>query len=217
MYFQNRNQAAESLVEKLSHLCGEHPLILGIPRGSVPMAKVLADQLGGDLDVVLVHKIGAPDNPEFAIGSVSEFGTLYRSYGIEFYELSNEDLRNLADAEVKKLKEKRKRYSPIHAPISPTNRTVVIVDDGIATGSTMLAAIRALRSQNPKKIIVAAPVASVSAIELVKKEADETVVLDTPVDFMSISQFYDEFSQVSDEEVFEILSETGKAKTPRVA
>lgn len=173
------------------------------------MAAALADSLGGDLDVVLVHKIGAPGNPEYAIGSVSEFGTTYiREEERRIYPIAETD--EIALEEIEKLKQRRKTYSPIHPPIPPHGRTVIIVDDGIATGSTMLAAIRAVRTQTPAKIIVAAPVASPRAVELLEPEADEIVVLDTPEEFYAISQFYEDFPQVTDDEVFKILS---KART----
>jgi len=210
MIFRDRHQAADLLAKQLERYRKDHPLVLGIPRGSVPMAELLADRLDGDLDVVLVHKIGAPDNPEFAIGSVSEFGTIYRSHGLEFYELSTDSLRKLAESEILKLRKRREQYSPIRAPISPSGRTVIIVDDGLATGSTMVAAVRAVRSQSPKRIVVAAPVASSNAVELLREEADDLVVLDMPPDFFSISQFYDEFPQVSDEEVSNALQHTSR-------
>lgn len=169
------------------------------------MAEVLAKRLNGDLDIVLVHKIGAPDNPEFAIGSVSEFGTVYRSSGMELYQISKQDLQELVRRELTTLKKRRDTYSPIRPPINPIGRLVIIVDDGIATGSTMVAAVRAIRSQRPKKIIVASPVAAPNAFALLDREADELVTLDTPDDFFAISQFYDDFPQVSDEEVCRIL------------
>ena len=186
----------------------ERPLVLGIPRGAMPMARVLADRLGGDLDVVLVHKIGAPDNPEFAIGSISEFGSIYLSESVRLYGYSMRQIDAIAHNEATMLKERRAAYSPIRPAICPTGRTVIIVDDGIATGSTMLAAIRAVRGQNPRRIIVTAPVASPQALHFLKREADETIVLDAPEDFFAISQFYEEFDPVSDEEVINILSST---------
>jgi predicted phosphoribosyltransferase len=176
------------------------------------MAKLLADRIGGDLDVVLVHKIGAPNNPEFAIGSVSEFGSIYRSDGANYYGLSLNELEKLAAPELFRLKKRRDTYSPLRPPINPANRTVIIVDDGIATGSTMLAAVRALRQERAAKIIVAAPVSSFEAEELLEPETDELVILETPVDFFAISQFYDSFPQVSDTEVESLLSDAAKTK-----
>lgn len=215
--FSDRTQAAENLAKHLEHYKGQNALVLGIPRGSVPMARIIANKLQGELDVVLVHKIGAPGNPEFAVGSVSEFGTSYQSPAIEFYEISSEYFNHATQEEITKLQKRRKAYSPIRPPIDPKNRVVIIVDDGIATGATMLAAIRAIRSQGAKKIVVAAPVAAPSAAESLTNEADEVVVLETPEDFFSISQFYDDFPQVSDEEVLHALSAAEKPKSSQVA
>lgn len=203
MIFHDRIQAAHLLAPQLRSFRDRRPLILGIPRGAMPMAKVLADDLGGDLDVVLVHKIGAPGNPEYAIGSVSEFGTVYLTDS----EYHSTEVDPIAVREIEKLKNRRKSYSPVHSPISPKGRIVIIIDDGIATGSTMLAAVRAVRGQKPARIVVAAPVASRSALDYLEREADEVIVFEKPKDFYAISQFYEEFPQVTDEEVFEILSE----------
>lgn len=206
--FSNRDAAARALAQKLDDYRGKNPLILGIPRGSVAMAKTLADELEGELDVVLVHKIGAPDNPEFAVGSVSEFGTIYRSEAVEHFEVPSEYIEKAAQLEVANLKDRRRIYSPIRPPVSPKSRIVIIVDDGIATGSTMLAAARAIRSQNPLKLIIAAPVASHSAVDLLESEANELVVLETPERFFSISQFYQNFPQVTDEDVMNLLTQS---------
>lgn len=208
--FANRDQAARALAAKLERFKGKRPLVLGIPRGSVPMAKTLADLLYGELDIVLVHKIGAPDNPEYAIGSVSEFGEIYRSQAIECYKGSSEMIDRIAQAEIANLRKRREAYSLVHPPISPTGRIVIIVDDGIATGSTALAAVRAIRSRSPARIIVAAPVASPRAVGAIEREADEVVAVRLPEDFYSISQFYDDFPQVSDEEVLGILTQAGR-------
>jgi predicted phosphoribosyltransferase len=212
MYYKDRAQAGEMLAEKLVQFKGKNPLVLGIPRGSVPMAKIISDHLDGDLDVVLVHKIGAPGNPEFAIGSVSEFGTIYESEAVQLYSINPNFIQDAAAEEVSKLKSRRQTYSPIRPPISPKDRHVIIVDDGIATGSTMLAAIRAIKSQDPKQIIVAAPVASPRCIDLLGSEADQLIILDLPDDFFAISQFYEDFPQVEDQEVIQILSDTAMAK-----
>ncbi len=210
--FHDRLQAADQLVKQLSEYQGKNPLVLGIPRGSVPMAKKIADELGGELDVVLVHKIGAPDNPEFAIGSVSEFGELYRSDTLGGFGIPRGYIESVAQSEIAKLKARRSNYSPIRPPINPQGRTVIIVDDGIATGATVLAAIRAIRSQHPKKIIIAAPIASPRTVDRLRSEVEDLIVLETPLDFFSISQFYDEFPQVTDEEVLQALAESQSSR-----
>ena len=205
MIFHNRIHAGELLAEKLSRFCNQNPLILGIPRGALPIAEVLQRKLGGDLDVILVHKVGAPDHPEFAIGSISEWGDIYRSSAIEDYQISAHYFEEAARGELNHLKARRQMYSPLLKPIHAKDRTVLLVDDGIATGATILSAIRAVRFMSPKKIICVAPVISKGAMELIKNEADEVLVLDQPEEFHSISQFYEDFSQVSDQEVIRIL------------
>jgi predicted phosphoribosyltransferase len=179
------------------------------------MAEILAEKLEGDLDVILVHKIGAPENPEFGVGSVSEFGTIYHSKAADLCEIPAQYLEKSARQEIAKLKQKREIYTPIRPPLNPKDRTVIILDDGIATGSTMLAAIRAVRTQHPKQIIATSPVASLSAVELLLKEADEVIVLETPEEFVSVGQFYEDFPQVTDEEVCRVLSHVSmKVKSP---
>lgn len=205
MRFRDRTDAAEQLAGKLESYSKASPLILGIPRGSVPMAKILAQRLQGDFDVVLVHKIGAPDDPEFAIGSVSEFGSLYRSEAIEHYEIPNGYVERQAHEEISKLRKRRVSYSPIRPPMDPAGRVVIIVDDGIATGSTMLAAARAVRMRRPKRLIVAAPIISPRAADLIRPEVDQIVAVDVPANFYAISHFYESFPEVSDEEVAESL------------
>ena len=178
------------------------------------MAKVIAEKIQGELDVVLVHKIGSPDNPEFAIGSVSEFGSIYFSDSASEYRIPADALKKAAQAEIGKLKARRISYSPVRPPINPRGRIVIIVDDGIATGSTLLAAIRAVRSQKPSKLIAAAPVGSPRTLDLLRSEVDELIVLETPIDFFSISQFYDEFEQVTDDEVLKALAESRQEIAP---
>ena len=215
MYFRDRGQAAEQLAKKLSHFTNKNPLILGIPRGALPMASIIADQLKGELDIVLVHKIGAPDNPELAVGSVSEFGETYHSDVADRLRISRSYLEKAAQEEIEKLKKRRQMYSPIRAPIDPRHRIVIIVDDGIATGATILSAVLAIRARSPERVVIAAPVASPSATELLRSVADEEVFLDVPEDFFSISQFYEDFPQVSDDEVIRILSKADETAVPR--
>jgi predicted phosphoribosyltransferase len=206
--FHSRFEAAERLAKALSEYRGKNPLILGIPRGAVPMAKKIADSLQGELDVVLVHKIGAPLNPEFAVGSVSEFGKIYRSESLSESTVPPGYIEKAAQTEIARLKLRRLTYSPVRSPVNPKNRIVIIVDDGIATGSTVLAAIHAIRDQSPQKLIVAAPVGSPRTLDRLQAEVDHLVILETPTEFMSISQFYDEFPQVTDEEVLQALADT---------
>jgi putative phosphoribosyl transferase len=213
--FLDRSQAAELLADRLEGYARDNPLILGIPRGAIPMAHLIASRLHGELDTLLVHKIGAPDNPEFAVGSVSEWGDIYRLGAADFYGISDVELNQLAQPELLKLKQRRQSYTELRPPKDPAGRTVILVDDGIATGSTMLAGLRSVRSKHPKKLIVATPVSPPDALERLKKEADEWIVLLTPGEFFSVSQFYENFHTVTDAEVMDHLSQT--ASTPKAA
>jgi putative phosphoribosyl transferase len=203
--FRDRIDAAEQLSSRLSHLKGLRPLILGIPRGAVPMAKVMAERLDGELDVVLVHKLGAPGNPEYAIGAVSEDGTVQRSdETLSFY--SDAYVRGEAEHQLRVLRERRERYTPTRAAANARGRLTVVVDDGSATGSTMLAALRSVRAQQPQRLIAALGVASTDAVARMESDADEVVCLQAPAIFYAVSQFFADFRQVSDEEVIRLLN-----------
>jgi predicted phosphoribosyltransferase len=205
MRFRNREHAAQLLAEKLRTYRGRHPLILAIPRGAVPMGDIIAEALEGDLDVVLVHKLGAPDNPELAIGSVDESGHIY--LGDHAYELGVDDdyINQEKQAQLTTLRKRRAQYTPVRPPLDPKGRIVVVVDNGIATGASMIAALRAVRAKKPQKLVAAVAVAPPETIARMKKEADEVVCLYMPEFFMAVGQFFDDFSQVTDERAIAIL------------
>lgn len=206
MRFDDRDDAARQLAQRLRHLAGEHPLVLAIPRGGVPMGRVIADALTGELDVVLVRKIGAPFNPEFAVGAVGESGAVYvadyaaRAGAGDAY-VSAEAARQLA-----LIRRRRSEYSAVRPAIPVAGRTVILVDDGLATGATAMSAIREIRSQSPAKLVCAVPVASSEAAASIGQRVDEFVCLVLPEDFEGVGQFYRDFAQVSDAEVARLLA-----------
>jgi predicted phosphoribosyltransferase len=208
MIFRNREEAASLLADALVDYRGQRPLVLAIPRGAAPMAKIIADALEGEADVVLVHKLGAPENPELAVGAVDETGQLYLSDGAAALGLSQDYLERERQAQLDTLRRRRALYTAARAPIDPAGRVVIVVDDGIATGSSMVAALRAVRARKPATLIAATAVAPPQAVRLIEEEADDVVCLQTPSFFYAVGQFFQEFPQVSDEEVIAALKET---------
>jgi predicted phosphoribosyltransferase len=204
MRFANREAAAVLLAGRLSGYRGQRPLVLGVPRGAVPMARIIADALEGDCDVALVRKIRAPGQPELAIGAVDETGAVLkgRYFGIASAEYLREELRTQQEI----LRSRRERYTRAHPAIDPAGRVVIIVDDGIATGSSMLAAIASVRGRKPIRITAAAAVAPPETLALIRHEADEVVCLYAPEDFHAVGQFFDDFSEVTDDMVVASLA-----------
>ena len=203
--FQDRDSAANMLAKKLSAYQGKHVLVLAIPRGAVPMAKIIADKLDGEFDVVLVRKLRAPDYPELAIGSVDESGWTYiadhaASVGADVEYIEAEKQRQLAI-----IRARRAQYTPIRPPISPADRIVIVVDDGLATGATMISALHGLRNQKPARLICAIPVAPPDTLRRIHALADEVLCLEAPENFRAVGQFYADFPQIEDDEVIALL------------
>lgn len=206
MRFRDRSDAATQLAAALQGFRGKNPLVLAIPRGAVPMGKVLAERLQGELDIVLVRKLRAPGSPEFAVGAVDESGWAYiapyaREVGADDAYLREEKARQMDT-----LRQRRTGYTPHRAAHDAAGRIAIVVDDGLATGATMIAALHAVRARKPARLVCAVPVAAAESLEKVRPYADEVVCLAAPPEFHAVSQFYSSFPQVEDEEVMRLLA-----------
>jgi predicted phosphoribosyltransferase len=204
--FQNREDAARRLAARLMKRKLHDPVVLAIPRGGVVTGAVLAERLGAELDIVLSRKLRAPDQPEFALGAISEDGQIYLNpsvqglLGPDDAYLEQERRHQLAE-----IARRKKLFRAVRPPASVTDRSVIVTDDGIATGSTMMAALQIIKTQKPREIIVAVPVAAPDRLEEIRRWCDDVVCLHTPEAFWAIGQFYVDFRQVEDEEVVERL------------
>jgi predicted phosphoribosyltransferase len=183
--FKDRLDAARQLALALKKYRGQNPLVLAIPRGAVPMTAWIADALNGQMDVVLVRKLRAPSQPEVAIGAVDETGLAYLSPCATTWGLDPQYVKDEIKRQMKTLKSRRGQYSQIRPPIPVQGRVVIVVDDGLATGATMMSALKALRQHHPQRLVCAIPVASPDALANIKPLADETVCLSAPEDFMA--------------------------------
>ncbi|WP_332673350.1 phosphoribosyltransferase [Aromatoleum sp.] len=201
--FADRLDAARQLAGALAKWRDQNALVLAIPRGAVPMGAALAESLHADLDVVLVRKLGAPWQPEYAVGAIDETGWSF----ISDPSAADEDyLKAEREQQLERLRQRRKMYSPGRPPIDARGRVVIVVDDGLATGSTMIAALHAVRSQSPQRLICAVPVAAPDSLQKVGPYADEVVCLSAPPAFQAVGQFYGNFDQVEDDEVVACLA-----------
>ncbi|XGC81584.1 phosphoribosyltransferase family protein [Bdellovibrio bacteriovorus] len=204
--FKDREEAAKLLSEKLIPFKKDNPIVLAIPRGAVPIAAIIAEDLEAPMDLVLIKKIGAIHNPELAIGAISEDGhTFFNKELVQILGISADAQKRLAQAKLVELKKQKESLLGDRASFDIRDRTVIIVDDGIATGATLISSIEFLRHKNPKKIIVASPVGAKETIKKIEKIADEVIVLMSPVDFIAVGLWYETFDQVTDKEVRELL------------
>jgi len=203
MIFRDREEAAYQLLEKLIHYKGKNVIVAGIPRGAMPMAKIIAEGLGAELNAVLVHKIPHPDSEEFGIGCVGISGNIHRLPYVERADISESYIQAAAKKQLKTLKERQRRYGLGEPKMK--DRIVIIVDDGIATGATTIGAISEVRSVGAAKIVLAAAVSAREAAAQIKPLVDEFIVLDIPPGFFAVAQFFSNFPQVTDDEVVEML------------
>jgi putative phosphoribosyl transferase len=208
MMFVNRTEAGAKLAERLLRFKNRKPVVLALVRGGVPIAYEIAKALAAPLDIVLVRKIGAPGQPELAAGAVVDGArpdTVRNPDVIAALEISDEYIREEAERQLAEIERRRSLYAHGRPAIPIGGRTAIVVDDGIATGATMRAALRALRRQNPARLVLAVPVAALSVVDELKQEADEIVCVETPERMAAIGLFYSDFRQVEDHEVIELL------------
>jgi putative phosphoribosyl transferase len=209
MSFLNRIDAGRKLARALLHYKDSRPVVLALPRGGVPVAAEVAEALHAPLDLVLVRKIGTPIQPEVAMGAVvdgSEPVVLRNEDIIRYARITDADFRAIADAELAEIERRRSRYLGGRPRVDLARRVVIVVDDGIATGATVRASLRAVRRRHPQKLVLAVPLGPLSTIEQLRREVDELVCLEVYEQFGSVGQFYDDFRPTSDEEVVKALA-----------
>jgi len=209
MMFKDRADAARKLAKKLEWLKKEKPIILAVPRGGVVTGNVIASELGATLDIIVSRKVGAPDNPELAIGAVLHDGSYFPNERITIMLNVPQNYINQEIAVQMKEIERRLIRFRGSKEYNLEGKTVVLVDDGIATGATMFVAALWVKKQKPKKLIIAIPVGPKETVDELNKMADKVVVLDCPQFFNAVGEFYQEFNPVDDYEVQEIMSKRG--------
>ena len=212
--YLNRLDAAQQLAKALQKYRGQHPLVLAIARGAVPMGLALAKALDGSFDVVLVRKLCAPLQPELAIGSVDETGLATWLPKAATMGLEANFIRAEIQRQMKTLKARQKQYRQVLPRADVKDRLVIVVDDGLATGATMIAALHGLRQSKPAKLVCAVPVAPADTLARVADLADEVLCLHQPTDFEAVGQFYRHFPQVSDDEVLAVLRQSAPVRMP---
>jgi len=206
--FENRRQAGQALAAELARYAGRKDvLVLALPRGGVPIAFELAEALRAPLDVLLVRKLGLPSQSELAFGAIAMGGVcVFDQEILDHYRPTPEEIAEVTARETELLERRERAYRAGTPPPVIANRVVIVVDDGLATGSTMRAAIATLKFGQPTRVIVATPVASVEGAAAISTEADELVCLAQPQPFRSVGSWYRDFGQVSDREVHELLA-----------
>ena len=216
MPFANRKDAGRQLAQALARYKGERAVVLALPRGGVPVAAEVAAALNAPLDLILVRKIGVPMQPELAMGAVVDGKKpliVRNEEVIALTGVDETDFKAVCNAELAEIERRRKRYLGARPPIDVAGRIAIVIDDGIATGATTRAALRATRARKPKKLILAVPVAPTESLAAMQDEADEVVCLEDHEPFGAIGYFYSDFRQTSDQEVIDALARFAQAAT----
>lgn len=206
MIFQDRRDAGQQLARRLTGLRGEDPIVLALPRGGIVVGYEIARALGAPLDVIVARKLGAPGNPEFGFGAIAPGGVRFLDERtVRWLGLSEERIDRIAAEETEEMERRLHRYRGDRPLPDVRQRAVIVVDDGLATGVTARAAIRAVRLWEPGRLVLAVPVSAPDTARALASEVDEMVCLETPPGFMAVGQYYTDFEQTSDEEVIELL------------
>jgi putative phosphoribosyl transferase len=205
--FRDRRDAGVRLAERLEPLRSETPVVLGLPRGGVPVAFEVASRLDAPLDVIVVRKLGVPFQPELGMGAVGEDGVIVLNDDVvRLARVSDDELARIEARERAEVERRAERFRGGRPRVDVTGRTAVIVDDGIATGGSARAALRVARAQGARRAVLGVPVGSSDTIAAMRAEADEVVCVETPFGFMAVGQAYANFAQTTDEEVIELLA-----------
>lgn len=208
--FADRDEAGRVLAEQLAGMDLAASLVLALPRGGVPVAAQIARRLDAPLDVAFVRKLGAPGEPELAIGAVGDGDApeiVLNARLVEERGVSEQFITSAAARELAAIEQRRRDYADVRPEVARSGRTVIVVDDGVATGMTMQAALQSVRRQHPARLLVAVPVASRDALAMLRQEADDVVCLSAPRRFGSVGSFYLTFEQVSDDDVVMLLKD----------
>ncbi|HEV8387049.1 MAG TPA: phosphoribosyltransferase family protein [Nitrososphaera sp.] len=211
MKFRDRQHAGRELAERLAgEGAGADAIILGIPRGGVILADIVATRLGADFDIVIPRKLGAPENDELAIGAVMQDGTSYlNKYLINALRISEQYLEEEKSHQISEIERRSAAYRKQDLPYRIAGRKAILVDDGIATGATVIASARWVRKQNPSQLTIAVPVAPTQSVEVLEEEADTVMAVHKSRDFSAVGQFYEKFEPVTDEQVQSIMQMRG--------
>ncbi len=216
--FADRQEAGQLLGRELSYLKGENPVVLGIPRGGVLVAREMANVLNSDMDVVLARKLRTPGHSELAMGSVAEGGKVFiNKLVVHELGITEEQIEDEKERELAEIGRRSNLIRSVWPKVPLSGRVAILTDDGVATGATMQVAAWAVRQESPAGLVIALPVASEEAVDRLFVDADELVCLRQPPDFCAVGQFYEQFTEITDEDVLEILTEERNRKQQRAA